>query len=193
MKKIVHKQLYTYFTRYELLHRQQSGFRSGHSCDTALLKLTDSCLNEMDKGNFTSALFLDFRKTFEIGIYQILLSKFRLYQCDDHSIKWFNSYLSGRCQKVKIGSEELDFKPIHSGVPQGFILGPLLFITFINDLPLVLQNVYADLYVDDTTLHKSSSSVSVVNVELNTDLYNVVEWCRENNMVLNTERKKNLC
>ena len=119
--------------------------------------------------------------------HQILLSK--LYQCDNHSIRWFNSYLSGRCQKVKIDSEELDFKPIHPGVPQGSIPGPLLFIIFINDLPLVLQNVYADLYVDDTTLHESSSSVSVLNVELNTDLHNVVEWCHENNMVLNTEKK----
>ena len=60
----------------------------------------------MDKGNFTSALFLDFRKAFDIVNHQILLSKLRLYQCDDHSIKWFNSYLSGRCQKVKIGNEE---------------------------------------------------------------------------------------
>jgi hypothetical protein len=82
------------------------------------------------------------------------------------------------------------FKPIHSGVPQGSILGPLLFVIFINDLPLVLQNVYADLYADDTTLHKSSSSVSVLNVELNTDLHNVVEWYHENNMVLNTEKNK---
>ena len=81
------------------------------------------------------------------------------------------------------------FKPIHSGVPQGSILGPLLFVIFINDLPLVLQNVYADLYADDTTLHKSTSSVSVLNVELNTDLHNVVEWYHENNMVLNTEKK----
>jgi hypothetical protein len=66
----------------------------------------------------------------------------------------------------------------------------LHFIIFINGLPLVLQNVYADLYVDDTTLHKSSSSGSVLNVELNTDLYNVVEGCHENNMVLNTEKTK---
>jgi len=144
----------------------------------------------MDKGNFTSALFLDFRKAFDIVNHQILLSKLRLYQCDDHSIKWFNSYLSGRCQKVKIGSEESECKPIHSGVPQGSILGPLLFIIFINDLPLVLQNVSADLYADDTTLHKSSSSVSVLNVELNTDFHNVVEWCHENNMVLNTEKNQ---
>jgi hypothetical protein len=69
-------------------------------------------------------------------------------------------------------------------------VGPLLFIIFINGLPLVLQNVYADLYADDTTLHKSSSSVSVLDVELNTDLYNVVEGCHENNMVLNTEKNK---
>ena len=113
-------------------------------------------------------------------------------RCDDHSIKWLNSYLSGRCQNVKIGSEESDFKLIHSGDPQGSILGPLLFIIFINDLPLVLQNVYADLYGDDTTIHKSSFSVSVLNVELNTYFHNVVEWYHENNMALNTE-KTNLC
>ena len=66
-------------------------------------------VNEMDKGNFTSALFLDLRKAFDIVNHQILLSKLRLYQCDDHSIKWLNSYLSGRCQKVEIGNEESEF------------------------------------------------------------------------------------
>jgi hypothetical protein len=92
-------------------------------------------------------------------------------------------------KKLRLAMKNQSFKPIHSGVPQGSILGSLLFVIFINDLPLVLQNVYADLYADDTTLHKSTSSVSVLNVELNTDLHNVVEWYHENNMVLNTEKK----
>ena len=189
-EKIVYKQLYSYLVRHKLLLKQQSGFRAGHSCNTALIKLIDDWLSEMDKGNFSCALFLDFRKAFDIVNHEILLSKLRLYRCDDHSINFFRSYLSDRSQKVKIGQDTSDFQPIYSGVPQGSILGPLLFVIFINDLPLVLENVNADLYADDTTIHKSASSVDVLSTALNADFQNITEWCIENNMVLNTDKTK---
>ena len=189
-EKLVYKQLYSYLVRHKLLLKQQSGFRAGHSCNTALIKLIDNWLNEMDKGNFNCALFLDFRKAFDIVNHEILLSKLRLYRCDDHCINFFKSYLSDKSQKVKIGQETSEFKPIHSGVPQGSILGPLLFVIFINDLPLVLKNVNADLYADDTTIHKSASSIDVLNIALNDDFYNIKEWCSENDMVLNTDKTK---
>ena len=91
---------------------------------------------------------------------------------------------------MRIGQESSDFQSVNSGVPQGSILGPLLFVLFINDLPLVLQDVNADLYADDTTLHKSSPSVDVLNTSLNIDFHNIIEWCNDNNMILNTEKTK---
>ena len=105
-------------SRFKLLQGKQSGFRPKHSCQTALLQLVDLWLKEMENGNFTGILFLDFQKAFDVVNHKILLTKLKYYKCDDLTISWFKSYLTNRCQKIRLGLAESKLLKVQSGVPQ---------------------------------------------------------------------------
>ena len=111
-------QFYDFLSRFKLLHGKQSGFRPNHSCQTALLQLVDLWLKEMENGNFTGILFLDFQKVFDVVNHKILLIKLKYYKCDDLTISWFKSYLGNRCQIVRLGLAESKMEKVQSGVPQ---------------------------------------------------------------------------
>lgn len=115
-EKSVIKQPYAYIVKFKLLLSPQSGFRSGHVCHTALNKLIDEWLNEIDKGHLPCALILDFRNAFEIVNHIISLSKLKLYHCDDQDFDLFKSYLFGRFQKVMINNIKSLFREVPSGV-----------------------------------------------------------------------------
>lgn len=191
-EKIVYAQIYEYLIKYKLIHPNQSGFRSKHSCVTALTKIVDHILKEMDQGNYTGVLFLDFKKAFDMVNHTILLSKLKVYKLDDLSLNWFRSYLSERSQKVIINNYESSAQNIRYGIPQGSILGPLLFLLYINDLPLYVDHSMSDLYADDTTIHFSSNSISDINIKLNEDMEKVQGWCTSNDMVINTMKSKSM-
>ena len=98
-EQIVYAQIYEYLIKYKLIYPNQSGFRSKHSCVTALTKIVDHILIEVDQGNYTGFFFLDFKKVFNMVNRTILLSKLKVYKLDDLSLNWFRSYLSERSQK----------------------------------------------------------------------------------------------
>ena len=130
------------------LTSSQFGSRPFHSCETMLLQLTDSLLNDMDKGNLSGILLLDFRKAFDLISYDLLLQKLAIYGLKDSTtLKWFKSYLTKRKQLVSIGRATSDLLPVHTSVPQGSSLGPLLFILFINDIPLVNKECNSYIYI----------------------------------------------
>ena len=106
------------------------------------------------------------------------------------TIKWFSSYLIDRKQKVSISNKLSTEERVLNGVPQGSILGPLMFLLFINDLPLYTDNVKTDLYADDTTLHENDKSILNIKKKLQIALKNLQEWCKNNGMVLNTTKTK---
>ncbi|CAB4034475.1 Hypothetical predicted protein [Paramuricea clavata] len=127
-----------------------------------LLQLTDSLLNDMDKGNLSGILLIDFRKAFDLISHDLLLQKLAIYGLKDSTLQWFKSYLTERKQLVSIGRATSDLLPVHTGIPQGSSLGPLLFILFINDIPFVNKDCNSYIYVDDTTLVKSGTSINTV-------------------------------
>ena len=110
-----------------------------------------------------------------------------MYHFSDNSCKLFGSYLKDRFQMVKHGKMVSGMKPVLSGVPQGSILGPILFLLYVNDLPLNLSS-RLDMYADEATLHKSSSCIRQINTALQDDLLKVQKWCVNNNMVINPNK-----
>ena len=133
---------------------------------------------------------IDFRKAFDLVDHKLLLNKLQIYRFNDLSLSWFKSYLSNRTQQVVINNLSSSSGDVVCGVPQGSILGPLLFLLFINDLPLSLKNspISVDLYADDTTLYSTALDKSSLEADLQKALDSVQTWCLENGMLINTEK-----
>ena len=190
LEKHVHESLSEFLHTYNLLHKTQSGFRAQHSCETALVNMIDLWMNAIDSGKMVGVVLVDFKKAFDLVDHQILIDKLKIYGIKDEALSWFNTYLTNRKQQVAINNCKSDFKQISYGVPQGSILGPLLFLLFINDLPLYTSNVFTDLYADDTTLYDVHDSMEQIENNLQSSLNNLQIWCRNNGMILNSSKTK---
>ena len=140
-----------------LSHELQSAFWSGHSTETALIRLTDRILKNMDDDEVTCLVFIYFRKAFDVIDHELLFKKLSIYGVTPSSIAWFKSYLSERKQFISLGKTTSKQLTVRQGVPQGSILGPVLFLLFVNDMPLHVQKSTMDIYADDTTLSLSSN------------------------------------
>ena len=188
IEKHVAKHLFRYLNKYNLLHTSQSGFRKGHSCQTALVKLVDNWLNHIDKGDIVGAIFFDLKKAFDVVDHNILLNKLAAYKINISSLNWFTSYLSSRKQCIVSENIHSKTENVTSGVPQGSVLGPILFILFINDLPLFIENANTDMFADDTTVHTANKHLNNLKLDLQESAYSFDKWCKLNNMFINTNK-----
>jgi len=190
----VHKHLSAFLEEHNLLYIYQSGFRKHHSCQTALTALCDTWLDNINKLNLTGAVFLDLRKAFDLIDHEILLQKLNTYVQNSTVTDFIRSYLINRTQYVHVNGTSSQNDSITCGVPQGSILGPLLFNIFINDLPLALtdSNLNCDMFADDNTLHASGKTIHEVEVSLQRGLDCVQDWCHKNKMVLHPEKTKSM-
>ena len=137
--------------------------------------MVDKWLKALDRGELVGIVLVDFRKAFDLVDHDILLRKLEYYKLNQNCLNWFRSYLSGRTQKVLFKNTFSTQKYVKYGVPQGSILGPLLFLLFINDLPLH-TNAMTDLYADDATFYEISKSKEEIERKLQDAILKVASW-----------------
>ena len=181
----MYERLYDYFVENNLLSHQQYGFRQFHSTASVLLDSTNEWFVNMDRGFFNIAVFLDLQKAFDTIDHDILLKKLDLYGLEKSALNLLKSYLTNRTQMCFVNGTLSSQKLITCGVPQGSILGPLLFLICLNDLPNSLQYSSARMFADDATLTASGKSISELQVTINHDLANVKQWLSANKLSLN--------
>ena len=193
-EKHVHQALYSYMRSNNLLYNLHSGFRRLHSTETALVRLIDQLLSDMDKDQVSGLVFIDYKKAFDLIDHDILLSKLETYGVAPKELLLFKNYLKGRRQSVVIDGVQSEYRLITHGVPQGSVLGPLLFIIFVNDLPHAVSRSIVDIYADDTTLSTSAqvSDLPAIQQRLQDDIKKIANWTSENRMVLNATKTKSL-
>ena len=139
LEKFIQENLMQFLNKYDVLHQSQSGFRSGHSTETALTLMAERWLKAINDGNIVGTIMVDFRNAFDLVDHSLLIKKLGVYKCSEHFIKLIDSYLCQRTQVVSTDGKLSRICVIKCGVPQGSVLGPLLFLIFINELPLVLS------------------------------------------------------
>ena len=139
IERVVHNQLMEFIDHNKILSEAQFGFRKGHSTTTCILSFLNDVYQNMDEGKYTGVVVLDLKKAFNTVDHSILIKKLRMYGLSDNACKWFTSYLRGRTQLTKVNGKVSDTRVMQWGVLQGSILGPLLFIVYINDLSVYLN------------------------------------------------------
>lgn len=190
LEKAVHIQVYNYLLEHKILTPRQFGFRPQLSTEIAITHFTDSVLDSMDKGRVTGAVFLDLSKAFDTIDHMSLLQKLTNVGFTSSAVDWFKSYLSQRTQVTFVGDASSSAKHVPVGVPQGSVLGPLLFIIYINELPSVVNSCEVSFYADDTVIYYSTSDFQDLEDKLNCDLANICQWFNDNFLTLNVSKCK---
>ena len=132
--------------------------------------------------------WLDLSKAFDLVNHSILLKKMERYGIRGVALSWFMDYLTGRSQRVCVEQDRSDWIDVHKGVPQGSVLGPLLFILYVNDLPRVLEACTVKQYADDTTMSHTAVSASELEFSLNRDMEGITKWMDKNRLKLNVKK-----
>ena len=179
LEKAVNHQVVNYLEENNILFENQFGFRKGRTTEQACIKLLNMIADAKNKKKQTLAVFIDLKKAFDTVNIPILLEKLNYYGFVGPALSWFKNYLENRSQSVSFGGESSGLLNILMGVPQGSILGPLLFLLYINDLPCVLR-LKSILFADDTLFSHQADSIDILYKEANDDLQIATDWFQAN-------------
>ena len=172
----------------KILMSNQFGFRKFHSSYMALMVLMNNLISSLERGETVGGVFLDFSKAFDTVDHVILLTNLEHYGVRGSALSWFQSYLTDRKQFVTYNGVASSTKHVSCGVPQGSILGPLLFLIYINDLCLVCKNTLPILFADDTNLFISHQDLAHIETMLNEELKSISLWLQVNKLSLNVKK-----
>ena len=187
-ERAMHSRVYDYFEKFNLLYESQFGFRKKHSTNHAILSIVEDIHHNLDNNNLVCGVFIDLEKAFDTVNHDILIKKLDFYGIRGISNKWFKSYLSNRKQRVKYKNTLSKNLPITCGVPQGSILGPLLFLIYINDMNKAIKNSSTFHFADDTYLKFSCSCERQLRKTMNKDLQDLFTWLCANRLSLNVAK-----
>ena len=194
LSKIFERAMYNRIDQFldenNILYDLQFGFRKKHSTNHALLSIVEKIRNNMDNGIFSCGVFVDLEKAFDTVKHSILLNKLRHYGIRGKGNDWITSYLSNRTQSVTVNGQTSEVSNVTCGVPQGSILGPLLFIIYINDMHHALMNCLVYHFADDTNLIFSHKDSSKIPKEVNSELAILYDWLCANRLSLNVGKNE---
>ena len=185
LEKIVYKRVYSFLTKNNLLYEYQFGFREKHSTSLALMDVVDYCYKTLDEGNKMLGIFFDLQKAFDTCDHDILLEKLYYYGIRGLMFDWFKSYLNSRQQYTIVNGVSSSLNVIHCGVPQGSVLGPLLFLVYVNDISAVIENNKLKLFADDTNLFVFGKTYEELEIKANECLTKMNSWFLVNKLSLN--------
>ena len=187
--KLISKRIINFFNKYEIFSSHQFGFRSNFATEYPVIDIHEKLVKNLDEGLSSCAIFLDLAKAFDSVDHSILIRKLKHYGIRGLPLQLLRSYLSDRNQFVKLNDANSSLIDILFGVPQGSILGPLLFLIFINDLPEA-TNLYVKLFADDMFLCAQDTNLESLENYVNIELDKVFVWLASNKLTLNVKKSK---
>ena len=190
MERLIHNKLYPYLEGNKILSSNQNGFRKQHGTSDTIFKFLSHVIDNMNEKKVTIAVFIDFKKAFDTLNHQILIQKLEKLSITENVQKWFKSYLTNRSQVTFMNGITSPSAMLTHGVPQGSILGPMLFNLYINDLPRVV-NSNMILYADDSVIFASSTFSHACQI-VTTDLLHVHTWCKYHKLSMNANKTKSM-
>ena len=180
----------SYLLKNEVIDPKQFGFMPGRSTSDAIYGLVQSIYEARNVGQMAVIVFLDLRKAFDTVDHLLLLRVLGNIGCDDHSLSWFKAYLTGRCQTTRANGELSGSRVIGCGVPQGSVLGPLLFIIYINSIVDMLTHCDYFMYADDLAIVVRGTDAKIMTQLVQDDLNGICDWCNTFKLTINCDKTK---
>ena len=190
LERVVKNQLQTHLDGNNIITNSQFRFRRNHSTGMCISSMLNYLYEQIDIGQLGGVIYIDLKKAFDTVSHKIMLRKLSSIGLSHDRIDWSQSYLAGRSQVTRVSGKSSSSRPINTCVPQGPILGPILFQIYVNDLPLYISNCRVSMFADDTTIYSASTSLTDLELMMQDDLHSLSQWLLYNRLTINAKKSK---